>query len=122
MAVNRDLELIRGDSKTFKVTINKGSVPVDLSNDLLFFTIKDLSDTSTDDSSAQLAKKVTVPSGADASNGIAYLTLTKDDMAIPAGQYKYDLQWVDPGTTPETVTTLIYGKMKIVDDVTKGTT
>lgn len=107
----------RGDTLSRLITItNSDGTPFDLTGYTAFFTIKNISDNSDDDSSAILAKNWTNHS--DPVNGQTLLTATPAQMTIDEGTYKYDVQIKSPTAN---ITTIIAGDISILEDITKRT-
>ena len=107
----------RGDTLSRLITItNSDGTPFDLTGYTAFFTIKNISDNSADDSSAILAKNWTNHS--DPVNGKTILAATSDEMTIDEGLYKYDVQIKSPTAN---ITTIIAGDISILEDITKRT-
>lgn len=105
----------RGDTLSRLITItNSDGTAFNLTGYTAFFTIKNISDNSADDSSAILAKNWTTHS--DPVNGKTILTATSTEMAIDEGTYKYDIQIK---STVNTITTIIAGEITILEDITK---
>jgi hypothetical protein len=110
MATKRNLSGIRGDSRTFNI-----SVPdIDITGYVFRFTIKELDDISTDDTSAIMARSWNTH--IDDHN--TAVVLTPSDTAFEEGTYKYDIQMTSPGGK---VDTLIIGQWEQINDVTKTT-
>lgn len=108
----------RGDTLSRLITItNSDGTPFDLTGYTAFFTIKNISDNSDDDSGAILAKSWTTHS--DPTNGKTILVATSVEMSIAEGTYKYDVQIK---SVANAVTTVIAGEIIILEDVTKRTT
>ena len=105
----------RGDTLSRLITIiNSDGTAFNLTGYTAFFTIKNISDNSADDSSAILAKNWTTHS--DPTNGQTLLTATSTEMAIDEGTYKYDVQIKSPTAN---ITTIIAGEITILEDITK---
>lgn len=118
--VNFPTPLMRGDTRTTRVIITTaGVIPINITGDTLWLTIKaTAADT---DVQALIQIEALMPANADSVAGIGYITIPSDiwPALAPnlAGSYVYDIQWVRPGAPP-VVTTILYGKVKIIDDVT----
>jgi hypothetical protein len=112
---SRDLDpLVRGDDWTFKLTITSSGSPVDITGYSYWFTLK-TSDTDADPGALQTT---TVAAGADALNGIIYVTAANaDTIGITPGTFYYDIQQVDDLGA---ITTLLLGKVKVVRDITQS--
>jgi hypothetical protein len=105
----------RGDTLSRLITItNSNGTALNLTGYTAFFTIKNISDNSADDSSAILAKNWTTHS--DPVNGQTLLTATPAQMTIDEGTYKYDVQIKSPAGD---ITTVIAGNISILEDITK---
>jgi hypothetical protein len=90
---NKNLELVKKDSKTYQFRIALNRVPVDISGWQLYFTVK--ADVNDADSAAIISKDVTFPSNAESANGVGYLSLTSSDTNVPVSEYVYDLKFLD---------------------------
>jgi len=112
--------LIRGDTRKIDITItDEFGVPVNIQNHKLFFTLK--TDPALADSLATLQVSSVIPADAKALIGKATLVLSSTNMAtVPPNKYFYDVQWVTSGGTPE-VTTIDYGVVPVLADVTRVT-
>lgn len=118
-------QLIRGDTMPIDVEIKAADgTPEDITGNVFTVTFKSpekLKSTTSDDSDADLQYTYTVPSGADASAGLASLSVpaskTKD---LAPGMYWYDLQRKIPGSEPQ-IYTLIRETIEVLADVTRTT-
>ena len=112
-------DFYRGDTKVYNLTFKENNVAKDVSNMILFMTLK--SSKSDLDASAALQVQTTFPSGSPSTSGIGTLTLTSNDTDITPGKYHYDLQLVDPTGSPAVVTTLVSGTLNVLTDITRDT-
>jgi hypothetical protein len=111
-----NLEMYRGDDKTFNLTFtDSDGDPIDLTDAKVFLTVKRRQTDA--DSAAIIAKKVT--SHSQATGGITAVTVTHTDSAVDVGSYYYDIQLVDSNTDVTTITT---GSFTIKRDITIGIT
>lgn len=109
--------LVRGDTVPIEINITdvNGS-PVNITGDLIFFTLK--TDRTQSDAQAALTLKFTVPTGPYAVAGNVVITLkSTDTAALAAGKYYYDIQWVKAGTPP-IVKTIFMGTVVVLLDST----
>lgn len=106
------LELIQGDTKTWKIQIRQNNVPVDITGWLIFFTAK--KDYNVVDDDAVIAVTLTVPSNADSQNGIVCLKLSATDTNVNADTYYYDIKY--QGTERITI---VRGMLNIIPTITK---
>jgi len=91
------LEAVYKDTKTYTIRLTENRVVVPINNWELLFTVKN---NFTDaDEDAVILKTVLIPNNADATNGIAYLSLTSDDLDKNYGEYFFDAKLVNPGLT-----------------------
>ena len=105
----------RGDTLSRLITITKSDgTAFNLTGYTAFFTIKNISDNSADDTSALLAKNWTTH--VDPTNGKTLLTATSAQMSIEEGTYKYDVQIK---SSAGDITTVIAGEITILEDITK---
>lgn len=108
----------RGDTLSRQITITQSDgAALDLTGYTAYFTIKEISDNSADDTNALLAKSWTNHS--DPTNGKTILSATSAEMSIDEGTYKYDVQIK---SVANVVTTVIAGEITILEDITKRTT
>lgn len=109
----------RGDTRTYKLTFkDSAGAVINVSGHTLWLTLKGRTE---DADPGVLQKKVVLPSDATSVSGVGSITLTSAETgALAPGNYFYDIQWSQPGTPPS-VTTLIYGTVAILPDVTRGT-
>jgi len=112
----------RGDTRTFKFEIvDDADLPVDITGWSIWFTMKD--DLFKTDEEAAVQKFATMPNDIDSQNGIGFLILESTDTDIDPGAYFYDFQRVlAPAVMgdPPQVSTFMFGKVKVLDDVTKS--
>jgi hypothetical protein len=102
----KNLEVIRTDTKTYKVTITDDGAVVNITGHTLFFTVKaKITDA---DSAALISKTVVCPNNSDSIAGIGFITLSSTDTAILAGNYTYDLKYQKDTNLRKTVMSGIY--------------
>lgn len=106
------LELIQGDTKSWKIQIRQNNIPVNISGWLIFFTAK--TDYTVSDDDASIAVTLTVPSNLDAQNGIVYLVLSSTDTNIDVGNYFYDIKYQDTERI-----TIVRGMLNIIPTITQ---
>jgi hypothetical protein len=107
----------RGDDKTLNLTFtNSSGAAIDITGYSIFFTVKNISDVTTDDSLAIISKTVT--SHTDAAAGLTSISLTNSDTNITINTYKYDIQSKDGSGN---INTILTGNFIINNDVTKRT-
>jgi hypothetical protein len=104
-------DFVRGDTWTQKVTIMNEGTPVDITGDEFWLTMKLNPESVSPDAQCSIAA-----SGADALNGIVYLTLEAVDTTdlIPS-RYYFDIQ----RKTSNKVQTLLYGRVRVIRDITR---
>lgn len=107
----------RGDTLELTLTFTNaltGAV-INVSGWELWLTMKtNLTDL---DAAAVLQHQMTVPSDANATNGIAIMTVTSTETDITPGTYHYDIQRAIAGSPPD-VQTLVTGRVTVKQDVT----
>jgi hypothetical protein len=128
IAKNIDIVSRKGDTFVLKLTIkDSANALIDLSSYTAKFFIKNSSGvlvagaTSGSSSNVLLQDDDTTihgissnaTTGALDATGVLYITIQSDLMTINKGTYKYDLEL----TSNSIVTTWMFGKIKIVDDV-----
>ena len=108
--------LVRGDTRKIDITItDEFGNPVNIAGDTLIFTLKTA--TTLADALATLRVVQVLPSTALTLSGVATLVLSQTDMAtVPPNKYYYDIQWVTDGS-PIEVTTIDYGVVPVLADV-----
>ena len=112
-----DITIIRGDDKTFNITItDKNGDPFNLTGYTVFFTVKRSFRESTDED-ALISKNIT--SFSSPTSGTFPMSLTHTDTDIIGGEYWYDMQLKSAGGT---ITSIRRAKFTIIDDVTRRTT
>jgi len=112
-------DFYRGDTKTYNVSFIKAGVALDISSQMLFFTLK--SKKALTDINAEFTKKITFPVDEASASGLGVLVLPADETAtIPPGTYYFDFQLVNPLTVPANVTTMASGKVNVLEDITQG--
>lgn len=107
--------LVRGDDWSIKLTITENNSPVNITGYTYWFTLKSNIDSS-DPGELQVS---IVASGANATNGIVYITVPHASTNITAQTYNYDVQQEDT-SSPKTIKTILIGKVKVVKDVTRS--
>lgn len=113
---SRSLTLIRGDSRNIDVTIKDADgAAIDITGGTVFFTVN-ASDDPSDDTAAVITKDVT--SHTDAANGLSRIALTASDTEVDAGEYYYDIQYVDSGGN---VSSREKGELVVESDITRRT-
>jgi hypothetical protein len=122
MASNQRLEVVRGDTRRYQVTVtDDAGLPVDLSGASIYFTVRKKYSSSSDDTDAVFQKSVgNGISISDASSGsIAIVIAPTDTRALPASLFLYDLQ-VNTGAGD--VITAALGEFAVKADVTRRAT
>ena len=108
-------DFVRGDTWTQKLTLLNEGNPVDITGDEFWITLKLNPEAADLDSDAQ---QQLAASGDDASNGIVYLTLEAADTEnLLPSRYYYDIQ----RKTSNKVQTLVYGRVRVIRDITRDT-
>lgn len=113
-----NLEIYRGDNKTFTVSFTNNSVPLDITGYTIFFTVKNQNvvDTSILDTTDALIKK-DITSHTDPTGGITEIELVPaDTFSLSPGTYSYDIQWK---SSAGEIKTIIKGEFNVVSDVTR---
>ena len=110
MATIANLEVIRGDTKTYSITVSNN---INVSGYTFRLTVKKLDDFEATDAQALLSKSWDTHQGSHQTS----VTLTPTDTAFAIGSYKYDIQ-LSNGTN---VYTILIGDWEHINDVTKTT-
>jgi hypothetical protein len=104
-------DFMRGDTWTQKLTLVQDDAPVDITGEEFWVTLK-----LNPESAAPDAQRKVTASGADATNGIVYLTLeAADTVDLIPSRYYYDFQ----RKSGSKVQTLLYGKVRVGRDITR---
>ena len=113
MVKKQDFKIVRGDTKYIKVILDSNFSVNDYK---CKFTVKELDDTSTDDTSAVFQ--------ATSDNGLVTTDTTNnqfiikfDSSNLESKTYKYDIQFTETSTSE--AMTVLYGFIYLIDDVTK---
>lgn len=106
--------LVRGDDWKIKLNITEDGSIVNITGYTYWLTLKSDID-SVDPGQLQVS---TVASGANAVNGIVYITIPHTSTNITAQTYNYDVQQADT-SSPIIISTILLGKVKVVKDVTR---
>jgi hypothetical protein len=107
--------LVRGDDWTIKLNITSNNQPLDVTNYVFYFTLKD----NIDDPDPGNIQVSVSPTGQDALDGLVYISVNKTaTQNLEAKTYNYDVQQIDDTGS---VQTLLIGKVKVVKDVTRST-
>ena len=110
MATIANLEVIRGDTKTYSITV---STNINVSGYTFRLTVKKLDDFEATDAQALLSKSWDTHQGSHQTS----VTLTPTDTAFAIGSYKYDIQM----SNETDVYTILIGDWDHINDVTKTT-
>lgn len=114
MNIDRDLEIIKGDSKQYELRFkNSAGVPINITGATVYFTVKKSYDL--DDTNATIQVINTVHQ--DAINGISTIVLTPEMTKKEIGNYVYDIQ-IKRAT--DNIKTVMRGNFKISYEVTKA--
>lgn len=110
-----ELEIYRGDSKTYTLTFTDGDgAAIDITGWTIFFTAKRLE--SDADADAVITKDVT--SHTSPTEGLSAITLSATDTNVNPKKYYYDIQVKkDDGS----IITLTKDKLEILTDITRRT-
>lgn len=109
MATVTNLEAIRGDTKTFNITVSNN---INVTGYTFRLTVKKPEDFETTDAQAVLTKSWNTHQG----NHQTSVTLTATDTAFAIGSYKYDIQM---SNVAGNVYTILIGDWEHINDVTK---
>lgn len=115
-----NLEIYRGDNKTWILTFVDGITPVNLTGQTIFFTVKKQNiyvESSSDTTDALISKTITAHT--NPTGGISSLALVPaDTSSLTPATYKYDMQLKDGSGS---ILTFITGNFTILADVTRRT-
>lgn len=109
-------DVIRGDTRRVQCTFkdSDGSA-IDLTDGTVYFTVNSSGDPSSD-SGAVIQKTATNSDFTSPTSGIHTFTLTHSDTNIAAGEYWYDIQFVD---SQGNYVSSYRGKFTVQSDVTR---
>jgi len=114
-----NIRLIRGDSKTYDITIKDGDgVAIDITGYTIFFTVKTSIDNNLTDTTAVIKKTIT--SHINPTEGKTQISLTEDDTNIEPCVYYYDIQLKSIGGDIKTPSEYP-ARFTILGDVTRRT-
>jgi len=111
-----DISLPKAVTKSIDYTFkNIDLTPIDITTATILFTVKKVeADQDATDSSAKIAKELSITDGA---NGMANLFLTQDDTFLEVGDYYYDIKIAQPhDAAPTTVDVALIGVFTITAD------
>lgn len=108
-----NLQLVKKDTKNWKLVIARNGVPEDISGWNLYFTVKN--DFNDIDDDAIISKDVTFPTNAESQAGIGYLSLTSSDTDVDIGEFFYDMKLIDTGMRE----TFLRGRINIAYTIRK---
>jgi hypothetical protein len=119
MASNQRLEIIRGTTRRYQVTVtDEAGLPVNLTGASVYFTVRKTYSTSVDDADAVFQKSV--GSGitiSDAAGGVLLIVIDPTDTrSFPKIVLLYDLQVI---TAAGDIITPAIGELAILPDVTR---
>lgn len=107
----RNIEVIVKDKRT--------NLPVDISGDKFYFTVKDTPDQP--DAAAVIQTSVIAPADANSTNGIAIIPVSSaDTAAVEPGNYYYDISWVRTVSAPGDVLPVEQGTIGFYYPVTRA--
>lgn len=104
---------IKGDTWSRVITVTISNLPLDITGFTFFATLKSDYDDDATDSTAVYQKTWTTHS--DPTDGQTTWTADPTDTNIPAGIYKYDIQYKDLSGNIETVA---FGQFEVLPEVT----
>ena len=107
MATSQNLTIMRGNTQNVTLTISPISID---SGDIIYFTVKEDYDNDQTDNGAVIHKDITGKSG----HSFTIEITPEDTNDVVAGNYVYDIKLAKPNSQ----TTLVYGKFKVMDAVT----
>ena len=119
MIKTADLEVYKGDSKDYAITVKDSSgTVIDITGYIFYMTVKE--NATDDDEDAKISKEVT--SHTDPINGETTISLSSSETDLPVSsstqKYVYDIRMKD---TSNKITTLLNGNFKIRQPVTHST-
>lgn len=113
--------ILRNDTRTINVTITEDGSPLDITGYTIWFTVRDIGTldnitSQTNDSDAVIHLENTVHT--DPTNGVTTFILSKTDTNVDPKRYAYDVSMKDGSGN---ITTIVYGQVDIIADVTRST-
>jgi len=106
-----NLEIVRKDTKNYRVILKRDGIAVDISGWTVYFTVKN--DFNDADSVALISKNYLMPNNSDSQAGIGYLPLSSSDTNIAIGEYVYDMKFINTNY----VETFARGKLLIIPSI-----
>lgn len=113
----QNITIVRGDDRNYQIAIKDSSnVAIDITDCVVFFTVKKIPTTShpTDDN-AVIKKVISVHD--DAVNGLTSVYLSKVDTKIDPRDYAYDVQYKD---ADDNITSSGVGVFTVTPEVTEA--
>jgi len=110
-----------GNSRNLKITIRDSStkLPIDISGDKFYFTVKDSADL--EDADAALQTSVVAPANATSVAGIVIIPVAAADTAtVEPGSYVYDIVWLKLTSAPGERDTIQEGDVSFSKAVTNA--
>ena len=114
--MEKDYDLIRGQSKTWTLKFKENGSAVDITGYKVYLTIKSRIDMI--DTEAEVSKDITIT---DPTLGIVTIELTKTETEDLAGKYYYDIKYLNSDSPSKSYTVYI-GTMTFAKNVTVRTT
>lgn len=112
---------IIGNSKNIKVTVTDKvtKTPIDVTGDKFYFTVKE--NVGQEDVDAVVQESVTVPAGADATNGIAIIPVPASaTSSVEPDTYLADVVWLKLSSAPGERETVFQSEVNFVQAVTRA--
>jgi hypothetical protein len=106
-----DLDIIRGDTKTWRLEFSRNNAPIPLYGYTIYFTIK----TDPNDVTPVLQKIIIPPDNAESLAGISRIILSTSDTDIDIDTYFYDMKLQD---LPDYNETFSRGMISVIPSVT----
>ena len=106
-----NLELIKGDTKTWRLEFYRNNAPIPLYGYKIYFTVKQ----NFNDVTPILQKVVVCPNNAESLAGISRIILSTSDTNKPLGPYVYDMKL---SQLPSYFETFATGELNFIPSVT----
>lgn len=95
---------------------------IDVTGDKFWLTIKSDPETQ-EDIAAEYQNSIVAPADAESAAGRVYIPMVLNGVNIPPGPYFYDVQWqrLVSGIGVNDLNTILFGKITVLQQVTKST-
>ena len=114
--VNTNIEVVRGDTKSWKLSFTNGTSPIDIVGWVIYLTVRE---SPYDRDETIKISKVITEHIAPTSNGQSSINLSSTDTDISPKKYLYDIR---VKTTDNSIYTVLQGAFNVIPNVTRRLT